>query len=110
TKHETKQTRTQKIQEGENDGAKGNLESNDRRIDKEQAIAIAKRAAQQAYGPKGLDIDQFVILPCEQAKVWRVIFDYRLDPGQDTSSMPNAGFPKYVIDKRTGEILYKELN
>ncbi|SRR6266851_3981567 len=102
--------RAQTIPQGGDDRTKGNLAPNHKEIDKEQAIEIAKKAARQAYGPKGVDIDQFVILPCEQAKVWRVIFDYRLDPGQDTSSLPNAGFPKYVIDKRTGEILYKELN
>lgn len=102
--------RTQVIPQGGNAGVDTNVEPNHTGIDKNQAIQIAKRAARQEYGAKGLDIDQFVILPCELPKAWRIVFDYRLDPGQDVSTLPNAGFPKYVIDKQTGEILFKEVN
>src|SRR5712692_2868949 len=56
--------RAQNIPQGADDRTKGNLAPNENGIDKERAIAIAKSTARQAYGPKGLDIDQFVILTC----------------------------------------------
>lgn len=80
----------------------------DRTVSREEAIAIAQKDAYQAYGDK-VDLDQFAIIVCEQARVWRVNFDYKLAPGQNMEHLPNGSFPKYVIDKKTGKILYKEL-
>ncbi|PYS92118.1 MAG: hypothetical protein DMF64_10035 [Acidobacteria bacterium] len=78
-------------------------------INKQEAIRIAREDAVRTFGDK-VDIDQFVILACEQAKVWRIIFDYKLEPGQDIQDLPHSSFPKYVIDKKTGDILYRELS
>jgi hypothetical protein len=75
---------------------------------KEQAIKIAKADAESKYGSKGEDVSRFGVIACEQNKVWRIIFDLK----KQSSSLPlsNASYPKYVIDKKTGEIIYRELN
>jgi len=78
-------------------------------VSQQEAVAIAKKDAKESYGSK-VDIGQFVVITCEQMKVWRVIFDFKLEPGQSLQNLPNGSFPKYVIDKRTGKIIYKELN
>jgi hypothetical protein len=78
-------------------------------ISEQDAIAIARRDAYQKYDDK-IDLDQFLVRACEQSNVWRIIFDYRLQPGERVQDLPNANFPKYVIEKTTGEILYREIN
>jgi hypothetical protein len=80
-----------------------------KQVGREEAIAIARNDAFETYGNK-IDIDQFVIRACEQSNVWRVVFDYQLQPGESLQDLPNANFPKYVIDKTTSKILYREFN
>jgi len=76
-------------------------------ISQKEAIDIARRDAYETYGDK-MKLDEMVVHACEQAKVWRVIFDYKLSPGESVQDIPHASFPKYVIDKKTGNILHRE--
>src|SRR5205085_2506057 len=68
---------------------------------KQEAIRIVREDVVRTFGDK-VDIDQFVILACEQAKVWRIIFDYKLEPGQDIQDLPHSSFPKYVRSYAVG--------
>jgi hypothetical protein len=85
------------------------LENEGRRISQQEAITTALRDARETYGDK-IDLDQFAIVACELSNVWRVVFDYKLEPGEGMQNLPNGSFPKYVIDKRTGKILHKAMN
>ncbi len=78
-------------------------------ISQQQAIEIARKDAYETYGNK-MNLDEMVAYACEQAKVWRVIFDYKLSRTEKVQDLPHASFPKYVIDKRTGNILHREMN
>jgi hypothetical protein len=87
----------------------GKLVPQENPITRQEAIAIARQEALKVYkDPSALN--DFVVLACEQSEVWRVLFDYRLRPGEDLKSLPNARFPSYVIDKTTGAVLYRDLN
>ncbi len=81
-----------------------------RQITKEEAIQIAKADAERRYASKGEDVTRFSVFACELSRGWRVIFDLRIESGKSARSFPNAGFPKYLIDKSTGGIIYHELN
>jgi hypothetical protein len=78
-------------------------------VNKQEAIQIARHDAEQTYGDK-IDLNQFADIACEQSQVWRVILDYKLRPGEAIHDVPHGNFPKYVIDKKTGKILSKELD
>ena len=64
-------------------------------IDRNEAMAIAKKDAKKAYG----SLVRYQVIVCELSKAWIVI--YSLDPRFD------GGGPEYVINKRTGDILDK---
>lgn len=83
--------------------------SRGKEISQEEAIATARRDVYETYGDK-INLDQFVVLACKLSNVWRVIFDYKLKPGERIQDLPNASFPKYVIDKKTGKILHRQMN
>ncbi len=78
-------------------------------ITEQEAVRIAREEAFESYGDK-VDINQFDDVACEQSQVWRVILDYKLQPGEEVKDVPNGNFPKYVIDKKSGRILFKEIN
>ena len=80
-----------------------------RGISEQEAIEIAKRNLLAWYGRED-DLAWFTVSACELARVWRVIFDIRLTlrPEQGLVDFPSVGTWQYVIDKKTGEILYKQ--
>jgi hypothetical protein len=84
-------------------------DSRARTISQDEAIAAARRDVQETYDDK-IDLDQLVVITCELSNVWRVIFDYRLKPGEKLQDLPHESFPKYVIDKKTGKILNRQMN
>jgi hypothetical protein len=87
----------------------GTVDSN-KRISKEKAIGIAKTDALRTYGDRE-DVEQYAIIACEQAKVWRIIFDHKpVGASGNIAAFPNGSTPKYVIDKKTGEIVHKQRN
>lgn len=98
--------RRQTIPQGTAQGSAATTNS----IGRRQAIEIARADARANYGPKGEDVNRFAVFSCELSKAWRVMFDLRIEPGDSPMDFPNGAFPKYVIDKSTGNILYKELN
>lgn len=77
-------------------------------VDREQAIAIAKRDASQSV--PGEDMEKFTISACELNKVWRVFVEFKLYPeqGTDRTIIPHASTPNYVIDKKTSKIIFKQ--
>jgi hypothetical protein len=92
--------------------ATGNHASVGSGVSKEQAIDIAKRDVRRTYAKYGMDPENFAVFTCEESKAWRVIFDFKLDrvPTSKDELLPNAKFPKYVIDKASGDVIYRELN
>lgn len=82
---------------------------NNKIITNQEAIKIAKQDV-KLWLKGQFDPTHAVIITCEQTRSWRVLFDYILMPNQDRTSLPNARFPSYLIDKQTGKILYKEIN
>jgi uncharacterized membrane protein YkoI len=100
----------QKLPQGYTENESGNqTNSPEKVISEQEAIRIARKDMHDTYGDR-IDLSQFVDVACEQSKVWRVILDYRLRPGETIQDAPNGNFPKYVIDKKTGKILFKEIN
>ena len=81
-------------------------------LTKEQAIEIAKKDVPRTYAKYGMDPENFAVFACEESKAWRVIFDFKLDrvPTSKDELLPNAKFPKYVIDKASGDVIYRELD
>lgn len=65
-------------------------------IDRNEAIAIAKKDAKNAYG----SLVRYQVIVCELRKAWIVI--YSLNPVFD------GGGPEYEINKGTGDILDKK--
>lgn len=55
-------------------------------------------------------MDSYVLQSCELDRAWRVIVEPQLtiEPGKQYPLIPNASARNYVIDKTTGEILFKE--
>jgi hypothetical protein len=90
----------------------GTREPIGRFITREQAIAIAKRDAQVTYAKCAMDPENFAVIVCQTNSAWRVIFDFKLDPGPRSkyNLPPNGKSPKYVIDKTSGDVVYRELN
>lgn len=97
----------QKIPQSGDQG--GRLVPRENPITRQEAVAIGRREALKVYKDPSA-VNDFVVLTCELSEVWRVVFDYRLRPGEDFKSLPNARFPSYVIDKTTGAVLYRDLN
>lgn len=76
-------------------------------ISRDEAIQIAKRDAESV---PGIDIERFMILACELQRVWRIFVEPKLylEPGVVHPIIPHSSAPNYVIDKRTGKILFKQ--
>jgi hypothetical protein len=64
-------------------------------INKDGALAIARRDAGRAYG----SLQQYEVAVCELSRAWYVVYSPRM--GLD------GGGPEYVIDKETGQIIDK---
>lgn len=71
-------------------------------ITEQEAIEIAKR---QIYADYGETMDEYNVFACELAKAWSVGFEYREVPGE---LLPHSRSPFYVIDKKTGRVIYRE--
>lgn len=83
-------------------------------ITQARAIDIAKHQFVElalSYGDKSArSIDDFRPVACELSNSWRVFFDYPVAPGDSLARLPNINPPNYVIDKRSGEVLYTSHN
>jgi hypothetical protein len=79
-------------------GAGTNFERSPERsaISREEAVTIARKDADNAYGSS----TTLSLTVCELSSVWRIIYS----PRQGL----NGGGPEYVIDKTTGKILDKK--
>lgn len=77
-------------------------------VGEQEAIAIAKQDARTKYGDKE-DIDQYDVRACEEAKGWRIVFDFKPPVGSrdDQLILPHGSFPQYVIEKASGKIIYR---
>lgn len=77
-------------------------------VSEREAITIAKTDARAEYGDKE-DIDKYEVRACEQAKVWRIVFDFKPPMGSRDGQfvLPNGSMPQYVIDKASGKIIYR---
>ncbi|HEX8283851.1 MAG TPA: hypothetical protein VF588_10875 [Pyrinomonadaceae bacterium] len=84
-----------KIPLGDRPGEVRTALASDGGIDKKTAIRATEADAASVYP----SADKFKKRACELPAVWRIIYEL----GDDTS----GGGPDYVVDKRTGEILYK---
>lgn len=92
---------------GNNDeGGSGKTE----RISKQEAVSIAMRDVSESA--RGEDMGKFVAFACELNKVWRVFVEIKLTPGSNSEApiIPFASTPNYVIDKRSGQVIYKSRN
>jgi hypothetical protein len=101
--------RKQKVPQGTEEIVATGDRAKVRTIGKDEAISVAKTDAYASYG-QYMNLDQAVVVACEQERVWRVIYDYRLEPSENVQDLPNGAYPKYVIDKAGGRILYREMN
>lgn len=97
---------TRKVPQGYSDG-----DSTERveGISEQEAVKIATNDFLATFGPK-MD-PGLLVLPCELAKAWRIVFDIKLtlEPGQDTPILPDAHASTYIVDKRTGKLLYRQI-
>lgn len=78
-------------------------------INETEAVEIARRHFADflaSYGDDREHVAEYDVVACELANAWRVFFEYRMKPGESLATMPNTNPPNYVIDKRTGEIIY----
>ena len=57
-----------------------------------------------------MDVDSYIVHSCELDRAWRVIVEPKLtgEPNKQYPAIPNASTRNYVIDKSSGEILFKE--
>jgi hypothetical protein len=78
-------------------------------INEKEAVTIAKDSFRMTYG-KEAD-KNLIIFRCQLAKVWRIVFDVKLTrtTGQGNPVIPDGHAPTYIIDKKTSEVLYRQL-
>jgi hypothetical protein len=94
----------QKVPQGP-DGDIVNREPSAESISEEDAIAVAIKDFHESSGE---DVNIFEPVPCELTHSWRVFFKFRITPHQGTAALPNTDPPNYVIDKKSGKIIYKQ--
>lgn len=101
--------RTQKIPQelADRDGVENQAQAREE-IDREEAIAIARSDVSESA--PGVDMERFTVSACELAKVWRVFVEFKLyrEVGHQSPIIPHASTPNYVIDKKTGKIIFKQ--
>lgn len=94
------------LQQSLDDGAAGNVGS---KIGEAQVIEIAERhfgEFLESYGDSKDHVKDYDAVACELSNAWRVFFEYRMKPGETLATMPNTNPPNYIIEKRTGKIIY----
>jgi len=82
-----------------------------RTISRKDAIGIARQdfgALLKEYRDSPSHLDEYTPFACELKRAWRVVFEYRQQPGQKFLELPNTNPPLYVIDKETGRIVNRE--
>lgn len=75
-------------------------------ISEQEAIDVARKDFRATYGSQS-DAN-LVIRACELAAVWRVVFDVKLTE-RDNRKLPDAHSPTYIVDKKTREMLDRQL-
>ncbi len=90
-----------------------NQECKPGKVSRQEAIEIAKSAYENILVQHGITkadaaeiVERYNAFACELADVWRVAFEYRELPDQES---PNAHPPLYTIDKDTGMIIQEQL-
>lgn len=78
------------------------------RITATNAVDIAKEDMTRSL--PNMDLNFYVLHPCELDRVWRVIVEPKLTvrANEKYPAIPNASTLNYVIDKSSGEILFKQ--
>lgn len=74
-----------------------------------EAIEIAKKHFVDflvSQGDAKDHVNAYDAVACELANAWRVFFEYRAAPGQNRATLPNSNPPNYVIDKKSGKIMF----
>jgi Zn-dependent metalloprotease len=95
----------QKVPQGPDEvGIIAKSESSDESISEEDAIDVAKKDFHESNGEENL----FDPVSCELTHSWRVFFKFKVTPDQSTTALPNTDPPNYVIDKKSGKIIYKQ--
>jgi len=77
-------------------------------INKRQAVEIARRDFSELlrlYGSSPDHINEYTPFACELKNAWRIAFEYRRQPWQKITELPNTNPPLYLIDKKTGSIV-----
>ena len=80
-------------------------------ISKKDAIAIARNDFSEllsSYGNSSDYVNEYVPFACELKASWRVVFEYRQQPSQKLTELPNTNPPLYLIDKQSGRIIERE--
>jgi hypothetical protein len=60
----------------------------------------------ESYGDTKDHVKDYDAVACELSNAWRVFFEYKMKPGETLATMPNPNPPNYIIEKRTGKIIY----
>lgn len=91
-------------------GAASSGVGNGTAISKAEAVEIAeehfRKFLASVNDPVVEQINDYDPVACGLTQAWRVFFDYRTKPGETITTMPHAHPPNYVIDKRTGKIIF----
>jgi hypothetical protein len=87
--------------------SKASLVRSDKGINMQKAIAIAKKDAGESI--PGEDMERFSVIACELAEVWRIFIEFKYNESDYAPPIiPHSSAPNYVIDKKTGDIIFKE--
>jgi len=81
----------------------------ERLLSKQQAVEIAKKQFADflvSENDAEEQVNDYDAVACELSKGWRVFFEDRVLPGKNLATAPNSNPPNYLIDKKTGGILY----
>ena len=80
-------------------------------LSESQALEIAKEETKLYYKKIEGDmseLDEFRTIACELENSWRIYFvDKNTWNANDWNNLPNSNSPNYLIDKRDGEILFR---
>lgn len=99
----------QKVPQSFKPNAASGVSTGDKVISEAEAVEIAKKHFVdflEAQGDTKNHVNDYDAVACELANAWRVFFEYRAAPGKSPSTLPNSNPPNYVVDKKSGEILF----
>lgn len=78
-------------------------------IDSTGAIEIARNHFVDflvSQGDAKDHVNGYDAVACELENAWRVFFEHRPTPGQNLATLPNSNPPNYLIDKKSGKIVF----